>query len=712
MDQSRINSLGTGNSSGAMNSARQNGNGITRNTAHNNQNASPIQSASGQYGVAKGATNLRLGEVIRGEISDLSGNEITITLEDNTMVRANIANNSMLSIGQTAAFRLDHVASGGVVLEPVGNYSENELTIINKALEEANLPISDYNQSAVKALIDNVMPINRSSIQQLMQQAYEMKTGDMNSLALMNKLMLPITEDSVHQFSNYRHGTDMLSSQIENYANNISGLLQTLAEHGSAENVAKFGEALLRITAGNSTNIPSSPTTAVLSTENLQELLSLLSEADLSEETISDITNGTLPLKDALFLLKDALANHNVALPESLSEEAITDKLVQIEQILEPASGQTPDDIKNSFTNILSFSGEEPSEIAENAEEITSNETISNSQSLAGKLFHSLQDTVNQSLSDTLKLLQRNPENATSNVPEGLNSLLEQIEDQVSTHQNQYDLTGAFLSPEARGELANLLRSFPVSSSLVDKILTGQASTSEVIQVIRNVIPISDPAMLKELFQTQSFEQLFARFLNTSWSISPEKLMQKDQPDQFYNQLANQMNQLENLIGSSLGGSDSGQYQEAARDIQSNIALMKELSETFTYMQLPLKLPSQQSNGELYVYTQKEARKMNPNNLNVLLQLDLDHLGTVEIRINKNNNDISANFALLDDNSINLFRTNSSMLRDNLNDLGYNTNIMISKQEETNSRMDEFLNTKVKTHATEEMKRFSFDIRA
>ena len=41
--------------------------------------------------------------------------------------------------------------------------------------------------------MDNLMPINREAIQQLMQQAFDMKSTDMGTLALMKRLMMPVT---------------------------------------------------------------------------------------------------------------------------------------------------------------------------------------------------------------------------------------------------------------------------------------------------------------------------------------------------------------------------------------------------------------------------------------------------------------------------------------------------------------------------------------
>ena len=77
--------------------------------------------------------------------------------------------------------------------------------------------------------MDNLMPINKQSIQQLMQQAYDLGTEDMETLCLMNRKQYQVTADSVAQFSAYRNGTHSLLARVETFSNQIPELLETLA---------------------------------------------------------------------------------------------------------------------------------------------------------------------------------------------------------------------------------------------------------------------------------------------------------------------------------------------------------------------------------------------------------------------------------------------------------------------------------------------------
>ena len=247
MENPKINALNTNTSRQQTSSNTSSRRPINNTGSYNNQSARPVGQTP-NYGVVRNASSLHEGDIIRGEISDLHNNEITVTLENNTIVKGVVPDASTLSIGQTAAFKLSQAGSGGVLLEPIAkSLTESELTMINKALNEANLPITEHNQAAVKALMDNLLPINKEAIQHLMQQSYDYHTDDMNTLAIMNRLMMKIDSESVAQFSSYRNGTNKLVEQLQSLSSNVPELLEALANNGPDDAVASFGEKLLNI---------------------------------------------------------------------------------------------------------------------------------------------------------------------------------------------------------------------------------------------------------------------------------------------------------------------------------------------------------------------------------------------------------------------------------------------------------------------------------
>lgn len=712
----------------AMGANRQAGSRTTQNNP--GQTARSVGHLS-SYGVARSGMNqVKEGDIVRGEISDLRNNEITITLENNTVIKGQIADSSSLSIGQTAAFRMNTVSPTGLFMEVLPNsFSETELTMINKALEEAGLPATQRNQNAVKALMDNLLPINKQSIQHLMQQAYDYGTEDMETLCLMNRKHLEITQDSVTQFSNYRNGQHQLLDRASAFSSQLPELLETLSENGPSNAVAAFGGHLLSITLSGPNlsaqpGIADSPMNQMisnLSPADFEALKELLANTPLEENQLQMLQNGTMSGRDALVLLRDATAAGTLNLSSDCSQAEMLAKMNEITQALglsspSPVSStQTASTLAAQTENAAA--GEPPEEQLINGQKTapaTEGDGNGSSFSLAGKLLHNLSDAaknsfqaLNQNINQMLASSQEGSFSLT-HTPSVIDTLLHSV---VSNGREQ-DALFTYLSPEERASLSDHLNDIPVSETIKERILSGEATTREVFTAIRNVIPNSDSGMIQQLFQTDAFQKLFTQSLMENFTVTPAQLSKNGELDSFYRKMESQMDSFEKLINSTLSGDDSRQLSGQAHDMQSNIDFMKSLNEAFGYMQLPLKLQNQNAHGDLYVYTKKEKLKKNPDKISLLLHLEMDHLGTLDIRLEKDKQNIDANFMLDNQDSIRLLERNTHMLQDSLHENGYTCNIRIQPQDKTETPVQDFLNTKITTASTREMKRFSFDIRA
>ncbi len=682
---------------------------------------------SSDYGVVRSPGGLSEGDIIRGEISDLRNNEITVTLEDNTILKARVSDPSMLSIGQTAAFRLAGTSMGSILLEAIKNsYSQTELTLVNKALDEAGLPATEHNQDTVKALMDNMLPITKESIQHLMQQSYDYKTSDMNTLALMNRLMMEMTPETVNQFSSYRNGAYRLLGQLVEFSQNIPALLGALAQNGPADSVALFGDRLLSIALYGSGNDASLvPLVSDLTAEQRQALMDMLSNTPLAEDIFSQLENGTLSIRDALLLIRDAISSGTIKLPEGMSQSDLTSALLLINSALEPAAGseaimqETENSIKNMPVLDAEAIGGENEKNADDAMGEAAKEAASDGGeegqngkfAFANRFLRTLTETARNSISSTLSFLQQAAAGGAEKSAAG-NTVIDILAEMSGRADRENDSLNTFLSPAQRSELLGKLETLPVSRELLAKIASGEASAKEVMQAVKDAMAHANPEAVQELFKSPAFANIFGRFLQSSWTISPEKLRKDGGIDSFYNKMHAQLKQFEGLIQTALSGDDSDSMGRSARDMENNIEFMKTLSETFSYVQMPLKLQNQDAHADLYVYTQKEKLRKNPDDVHVLLHLSLEHMGDVDIYLDKRKSEINARFSLADEDSVNLIRTNADMLKGALNRQGYACNVRVDRTESEPATVDDFINTKINTSATADMKRFSFDVRA
>lgn len=734
MDNPKINPLNPRAAGAGTPQARQ--------QAAGRQSASSVQAntsarAAKDFGVVRSPERLYEGDIIRGEVSDLSNNDITITLEDNTILRAKITGNPVISIGQTAAFKLGGVSGGNILLEAIKNsFTETELTIINKALDEAGLPSTKHNQSAVKALMDNMLPINKESIQHLMQQSYDYKTNDMDTLAIMNRLMMDITPDTVKQFSSYMNGTHQLLGMIQDFAKDIPALLNTLAEGGASSTLSAFGERMLSIALYGSTGAQDSQADiSQLSTGQMQELMEMLSKTPLTEDTIAQLKNGTLTVHDALSLIRDAITQGTVKMPEGITQEDIKGQLFIINMALGQGDGeeavikQTQDIIDNmqeavsvteNTEETIDGSGKEtvPGKLP-GQEEITEEQTAQDNNgktgirfNFAGKLLQTITETARNSINNTLNFLQQAPGRPDRLAQEGTGTIINTLADLYSKESRESDSLGSFLTAEERNGLLSKASSLPLSKSFINRVISGEATAKETITVIKNIIPLAEPSTVQEIFSSHVFGNILNRFLQSSWTLTPDKLKKDGEISSFYDKMKTQLKQFEGLIQTALSGEDSDNMGRSARDMENNIEFMKTLNETFSYLQMPLKLQNQDAHADLYVYTQKEKLKRNPDKVHVLLHLTLGHLGDIDIYLDKDKNDINAKFSLEDTHAIDLIKTNSGMLKDALAGQGYSCQVSVTQAGAVKNTVNEFIDARINTSATADMKRFSFDIRA
>lgn len=733
-----ITSTNTGN--------RRNNMAMSSQQAAARNNPGQINRSVGQmssYGVARSGMNqIHQGDVIRGEISDLRNNEITITLENNTLIKGQIADSSSLSIGQTAAFRLSSISPSGILLDAIPNsYTETELTLINKALEEASLPATQRNQSAVKALMDNLMPINKQSIQQLMQQAYDLGTDDMETLCLMNRKQYQVTADSVAQFSAYRNGAHSLLSRAETFAAQIPQLLETLSENGPSNIVAMFGEKLLAIALPENVSSSDIPIIADLSEQEFAALKELLSETPMTEEQLQQFQTGTMSQKDAALLIRKAIADNTITLPESCPDTELQAKSEEILQLLQPQSdiagnttngsatlgtlaaeyGHSADNTVNpegsaatdagQKTDATDISGKDAEALLSEAARETENaEANASVRSFAGRLFHNLSDAAKTSFQNINEMLAAPHESSASvtHTPAVIDTLLNNI----TSYGREQDQLFTVLNPQERTELARHLQNMSVDRETISQVLSGDATAEDTLAGIKNAIPHTDSALAQKLFQMEAFQKLFHSVLMENFTITPHKLAKNGEMDSFYDSMEQKMNSFETLINSTLSGDDSGHLSGQAHDMQSNIDFMKSLNEAFAYMQLPLKLQNQNAHGDLYVYTKKDKLKQDPQKLSLMLHLEMDHLGTVNIRLEKDHQNIKADFHLDQEASLHLIERNTHLLQDSLTQKGYTCQIQVQPLTRKEAPVQDFLNAKVTPSASHEMKRFSFDIRA
>ena len=143
--------------------------------------------------------------------------------------------------------------------------------------------------------------------------------------------------------------------------------------------------------------------------------------------------------------------------------------------------------------------------------------------------------------------------------------------------------------------------------------------------------------------------------------------------------------------------------------IKDNIDFMKTLNQIFPYVQLPMKLSTQNAHSELYVYKRKKASDKDSNSISVLLHLDMEQLGPLDIHLDLIKTHINTKIYTDNKDTKLLFDGNINLLKTTLENKGYNFTYEVVKRVKEKDLVQEITKT---LDPGIGMKRYSFDIRA
>lgn len=196
---------------------------------------------------------------------------------------------------------------------------------------------------------------------------------------------------------------------------------------------------------------------------------------------------------------------------------------------------------------------------------------------------------------------------------------------------------------------------------------------------------------ISRLFSGKEFQQAIKNEMIKQWLLTPEDVGKEHKAEELYEKLNSQLSRFSQTLNQSVGADTS--LAKAVSNLSGNIDFMNQMNQVFTYIQLPLKLQSQEANGELYVYTNKKNLAKKDGEVSALLHLDMENLGSVDVYVSMKDTKVSTQFRLKDDSALDLIAGHIDLLNERLNKRGYTMNASFVKKtdEETGSVMEEIL---------------------
>ncbi len=246
-----------------------------------------------------------------------------------------------------------------------------------------------------------------------------------------------------------------------------------------------------------------------------------------------------------------------------------------------------------------------------------------------------------------------------------------------------------------------------------------QLDGKTILEAVREQMEQGKSSKLIESFMKHDlFSQAVNKELTNQWGITPEQV-NGENIKAVGTQMEQQLQNLQNMVDQR--PDLTGTLQQALQQASTNLATAQQLNQSMAkaannqnafdllYSQIPLKLKGQLKHSDLYVYCNKQSSGNSSKNMSILLHLDMEYLGDLDIMLRTQDYQMNATFSLSDQEAYEIIRDHIPELEERLREEGYFFSALAQKKEEKKGMVQELFEEK----NTETVgKRFSFDVRA
>lgn len=579
-----------------------------RNTAVNSQGTGNATGVSGTNPtLAQAMRMLPAGSVFEATVNEMENGEVLLGLSDGRNVSARLSAGVSLNVGESMFFQVKSNNGMQIEIRPFQTGPEGNPTLL-KALDAAGLNVNDKNLTLVNTMMQEQMPIDKSSLMAMVRLSGSHPNVAPATLVEMTKLGLPVTEENAAAFENYK--TDQNAMMKE-----LNTLFETLPEMAGDEKMSVSDAIAFH-----------------------KEITAMLADTE---------TAGSVTVK-----------GQETAQPAQTAVESGTEQTMEASaengasQVVKAAVETTAETGTSQVTQTVTENGATQPE-----ETIAETGTAAQTSQLGG---------------------------AEAGMPARLAAVLDpaQLEDLKSVYA------------ELSGKDTDISKLTPKQflTELSGLLADGGDGREHVV---------------RKLFAGKSYQQVLRSALEEEWLLKPQDIRDSGKMNEFYARVDRQMGQLSQILAEAGGNTQTAQ---AASDLSNNINFMNVLNQTYTYMQIPLKMAHQNAKGDLYVYTNKRKLAEKDGELSAFLHLDMEHLGSTDASVKMHGKNVGTRFYLSDEASYQVVETHVPLLQQQLEKLGYQCRIDVENEEKKVDLVDDFL--KRDKPAGGMVHRYSFDMRA
>lgn len=170
--------------------------------------------------------DLQSGDKFKATILDIKRGEVTIKLTDGNIITAKSMVVPEARIGDLMEFSVQDNRDGQILVSMFSSSEGKELqmrTLID-ILSSINISPTEESLEMLKLLMDSGMPVDKDTMQSLLQTLKSNPDLDMNTLAFMLKEDIPITLENIEQVKLTSQNENKIKNQITDLAYKIAGI--------------------------------------------------------------------------------------------------------------------------------------------------------------------------------------------------------------------------------------------------------------------------------------------------------------------------------------------------------------------------------------------------------------------------------------------------------------------------------------------------------
>ena len=211
---------------------------------------SSSETMTGTRGIEKLVSSIRdltAGNIFEGTVNSIKDGNVVLGLSNGTLINARLDASMQLLQGQSMFFQVKSNTGDMIAIRPytVDGNGVN-LTLLN-ALNAAGLPVTDKYLNLANNMIQEQMPIDKNSLNQMARILMANPDMSVNTLVQMKKVNIPITSEMVAQFENYVDDSSSVHKALDSF---IKELPMTMAGKDiPLEQLRAFDSQLLTIIA-------------------------------------------------------------------------------------------------------------------------------------------------------------------------------------------------------------------------------------------------------------------------------------------------------------------------------------------------------------------------------------------------------------------------------------------------------------------------------